>query len=187
MPKDSFCRRSFLKMSLLTAAALCTGSTPAWARHVAGERKTAGRLRLRNTHTGERLVVTYRDRYGNYDQNALDELNWLLRCHYNNEVHPIDIRTIEFLNSLHKNIRGEHEIQVISGYRSPEYNALLRSKSRGVAKHSLHLEGKALDIRISDVRLSTLRKTALNLRMGGVGYYPKSGFLHIDSGSFRTW
>lgn len=186
MPLDRFCRRSFLKMSLLTTFALCTGDN-ALARQIAGERKLPGRLRLLNSHTGERLNVTYRDRYGNYDQSALEELNWLLRCHYNNEVHPIDIRTIEFLNSLHKNIKGEHEIQVISAYRSPEYNALLRKKSRGVAKHSLHLEGKALDIRISGVRLASLRKTALNLRMGGVGYYPRSGFLHIDSGAFRTW
>lgn len=187
MPHRSCCRRSFLKISLLTTLALSVGDTATAARHILGERKQPGRLRLRNTHTGERLSVTFRDRYGNYDQDSLDELNWLLRCHYSNKIHPIDIRTLEFLNSLHNKIRGEHEIQVVSGYRSPEYNALLRRTSSGVAKRSLHLEGKALDIRISGVRLSTLRKTAVGLRMGGVGYYPKSGFLHIDSGSFRTW
>ncbi len=173
-------------MSLFTTFSLVAGDT-AWARHVTGDEELPGKLRLLNTHTGERLNVMYRSKGGSYDKEALDSLNWLLRCHHNNEVHPIDIQIIEFLNKIHHNLNGEHEIHVISGYRSSQYNDLLRKKNGGVAKRSLHLQGRALDIHIPDVRLSTLRKTALNLKMGGVGYYPKSSFIHIDSGSFRTW
>jgi uncharacterized protein YcbK (DUF882 family) len=82
---------------------------------------------------------------------------------------------------------GGNEIHVISGYRSPQYNDHLLSRGRKVAKQSLHLEGRALDIRIPGTALSLLQRTALSLRLGGVGYYPRGNFVHIDSGAFRTW
>ncbi|MDH5298222.1 MAG: DUF882 domain-containing protein [Desulfobulbaceae bacterium] len=186
MPFSGWCRRSFLKASLIATLALFSGET-AWANILTDEELQPGRLNLLNTHTGEHLNVTYRDRDGRYDQQAIDAINWLLRCHHTNEVHPIDIRTVEYLNQVHQRLDGEHEIHVISAYRSPEYNALLRRQGQGVAKHSLHLEGRALDIRIPGVNLSTLHRVALNLKMGGVGYYPETGFIHLDSGSFRTW
>ena len=99
----------------------------------------------------------------------------------------MDIRVIEFLNLVHKKVGGNYEIQVISGYRSPEYNTLLRREGRGAAKHSLHLSGKAIDFRIPQVGIDKLRETAMNLEYGGVGYYPKAGFIHLDSGSVRFW
>jgi uncharacterized protein YcbK (DUF882 family) len=86
-----------------------------------------------------------------------------------------------------RKLGGKRDFHVISGYRSPAYNESLRQKGRGVAKHSLHIEGKAVDIRVPGVKLSNLRRAALSLQYGGVGYYPSTGFVHLDSGNFRTW
>ncbi|MFI5305488.1 MAG: YcbK family protein [Nitrospiria bacterium] len=146
-----------------------------------------GSLPLYNVHTDERLQVNYRDSNGNYNEESLKELNYFLRCHYTQKIITIDIRVIEFLNLVHKNIGGKEEIEVISGYRSPEYNNLLIKEGRGAAKHSLHLQGKAIDIRMPKVELSRIRDIALNLQYGGVGYYPDSGFIHLDSGAVRSW
>jgi uncharacterized protein YcbK (DUF882 family) len=144
-------------------------------------------LSLFNTHTGEKLTTSYRTPEGDYDAEALKSINWILRCHYSNEVANMDIRVLNFLNMVDNRLGGDNEIHIISGYRSLEYNDLLRRGSDGVSKHSLHIEGKALDIVIPAVNLSTVRKTALALRQGGVGYYPETGFIHIDSGKLRTW
>jgi len=179
-------RRTFLKASLLTVLAL-SGGQFAWAREMLDNGLPPGRIALLNTHTSEQLEVTYRDRSGEYDLDALEEINWLLRCHHNDEVREIDIRTIEYLNLLDRKLGGENEIHVISAYRSPAYNDMLRRNGSGVAKNSLHLEGRAIDIRIPGVKLSALRRAALNLEYGGVGYYPRSQFVHLDSGQFRTW
>jgi uncharacterized protein YcbK (DUF882 family) len=149
--------------------------------------RSEGALSLYNTHTEERLEVTYRDSSGNYDSDAIKEMNYFLRCHYTQKVVPMDIRVIEFLNLVHKKAGGTRDIEVISGYRSPEYNNLLIREGRGAAKHSLHLLGKAIDFRIPGVGLDRLRQTAMNLEYGGVGYYPESGFIHLDSGQVRSW
>lgn len=181
-----WCRRSFLKASLLATLTLIGGQA-AWARELLEDGLPPGKLSLLNTHSGERLEVTYRDRTGEYDLQALDELNWLLRCHYSNEVHPMDVRTIEYLNLVDQRLGGNHEIHIISAYRSPAYNELLRRQGRHVAKNSLHLQGRAIDIRIPKVKLASLRRVALDLELGGVGYYPRTDFVHIDSGAFRVW
>lgn len=146
-----------------------------------------GRLTLRNVHTGERLAVTYRDQQGRYIRSALDAVNRLMRCHHTNKIHNIDVRTLEHLNLAARRAGTSREIHVVSGYRSPQYNELLRRQSRGVAKHSLHMEGRAIDFRIPGVSLSSLRRAAVSLAYGGVGYYPGSDFVHLDSGAFRTW
>lgn len=179
-------RRTFLKTSLLGALALGSSRT-GFAQHMMEQKYPPGTVSLYNTHTGERLTATYRTPEGSYDVEALKSLNWILRCHYTNEVADMDIRVLDFLNMVDKRLGGNNEIHIISGYRSPEYNHLLRRESGRVAKKSLHIEGKAIDIAIPCVNLSTLRKTALALRQGGVGYYPKTGFIHIDSGELRTW
>lgn len=146
-----------------------------------------GRLKLYNNRTRERINVTYRDPSGQYDPAALSSINYLLRCHYADEVIDIDTRVIEYLSAVDLRLGGGNEIHVISGYRSPEYNKLLRRRSRRVAKHSLHQTGQAIDLRIPGLRLKAIKRAALALKFGGIGYYPRSGFIHLDSGRFRTW
>jgi uncharacterized protein YcbK (DUF882 family) len=160
---------------------------PVFPKELADSQFPVGRLSLYNIHTGERLQVTYRNPSGEYNEEALKDLNWILRCHYSGQVANIDVRAIEFLNLVDKKSGGGNEIVIISGFRSPEYNELLIRQGRGVAKHSLHLLGKAIDIRMPRVPLDALRQTAFNLQYGGVGYYPRSDFVHLDSGRFRFW
>ncbi len=151
------------------------------------EGRQVGRLSLYNTHNGERLSVTFRDTAGNYDRDALNALNWILRCHYTNEATSMHANIIEFLNRTDNMLGGDNELHIISGYRSPCYNNILRGKGRGVARNSLHLSGRAIDVAIPGHHIENIKKAALGLRMGGVGYYPGAGFVHLDSGAFRTW
>src|SRR5574337_630720 len=178
-------RRSFLKASLVSALTLV--GSPAWAQETAAVSASEGRLTLYNTHTHERLDVAYRTPSGEYDVEALGAIDQLLRCHYTNKATKMDVGVIEFVSALDKRLGGDNEIHIISGFRSPEYNRLLRRKSRRVAVHSLHQSGQAIDLRIPGVNLNVIRKTALDMRYGGVGYYPRRGFVHLDSGQFRYW
>jgi uncharacterized protein YcbK (DUF882 family) len=180
------CRRVFLKSSLYLAATLF-GAKSACAKLWEGTNTPLGKLSLHNINTRERLTVTYRNQMGEYDHEALKALNWVLRCHKTNETTAMDLRVIEYLNRLDNSLGGGNEIQIISGYRSPSYNSKLRSLSQGVAKHSLHLKGKAIDLAIAGIGLDRIRHSALALAAGGVGYYPQSGFVHIDSGECRAW
>ena len=134
--------------------------------------------------SAERICVGKRKGRASWRQ---EEINWLLRCHHSDEVHEIDVRTIEFLSMVDRKLGGNHGFHVISGYRSPAYNEWLRQAGRGVAKRSLHLEGRAIDVRIPGVPLANLRRAALSLEYGGVGYYPRTDFVHLDSGRIRTW
>jgi uncharacterized protein YcbK (DUF882 family) len=133
------------------------------------------------------LRVRYRDERGRYDLSALDDLNHILRCHHTGEVAAMDPRVIEHLNLVQKTLGGEGEIHVISGYRSPEYNAILVKRSRRAARHSLHVEGQAVDFFIPGVRPREIKQAALKHRYGGVGYYPRAQFIHLDCGPFRSW
>jgi uncharacterized protein YcbK (DUF882 family) len=146
-----------------------------------------GRLSLYNVHTREKLAVTYRKHGNEYDPEALKDLNWFLRCNYTNKKIDMDTNVIEYLNIVDNQFGGDNEIHIISGFRSLEYNSLLREEGRRVAHHSLHMLGKAIDFFIPRVSLKNLRMAALSLQYGGVGYYPQTGFVHIDSGNFRTW
>lgn len=146
-----------------------------------------GELSFYNVHTDERLRVRYRDESGRYDLSALDDLNHILRCHHTGEVAAMDPRVIEHLNLVQKSLGGEGEIHVISGYRSPEYNAILVKRSRRAARHSLHVEGQAVDFFIPGVRPREIKQAALKHRYGGVGYYPRAQFIHLDCGPFRSW
>lgn len=186
MSNDRWNRRNFLKASLAGVFVLL-GSTPAFPKTAELDPAPEGHLSLFNTHNQERLTVAYRTANGEYDPEAITAINRILRCHYTNEVKEMDVRVIEYLNKVDKDLGGGHEIHIISGYRSPAYNSLLRREGRHVAGHSLHMKGKAIDIAIPNVGLDRLRRTALNLHSGGVGYYPGAGFVHIDSGAFRTW
>ncbi len=158
------------------------GPSPAVARDL-----PEGELSFYNVHTNERLHVRFRDDFGQYDLSALDDINHVLRCHHTGEVAAIDTRLLEHVNLVQKAVGGAGEIHVISGYRSPEYNALLVKRSRRAARHSFHVEGQALDFFILGVHQKEIRRAALRLRYGGVGYYPRAGFVHLDCGPFRFW
>jgi uncharacterized protein YcbK (DUF882 family) len=166
----------------LAGAAALTPLTPALAFPEADVR----RLAFANLHTGESLNVAYWER-GAYVPDALKAVNKVLRDFRNNEVHAIEPRLLDALVALSGKVDRHAPFQVISGYRSPATNAALHAMSDGVASHSLHMDGKAIDIRIAGVALSHLRDAALNLGLGGVGYYPTSDFVHVDVGRVRRW
>lgn len=163
--------------------ALPTLALPRRARAAQGPVRT---LSFLHTHTGEALSLVYAAG-GSYVTEALARINWLLRDFRNGETRPIDPELLDRLHTLAEvtGTRGPYE--VISGYRSPETNAALRRHRGGVASHSLHLEGRAIDIRLPDVPLPDLRDAALSLRAGGVGYYADSRFVHVDTGRLRRW
>ena len=180
----SWTRRSFL--------AACLGAVPAIlvrpaSTHAATTRTQAARLTLYNIHTREAATLVYRDAAGGYDPAALHRLDYVLRCHFTDEVAPIDIRVIEFLSAVDQALNGDREIHVISGFRSSAYNNWLLRHTSGVATRSLHLEGRAIDVRFPGVPLREVRRVALAVGGGGVGYYPTSDFVHLDSGRVRSW
>ena len=143
-------------------------------------------LSLSHTHTGERLTVEYFSG-GTYLQDALATVNHFLRDFRTGEVHDIDARLLDLLHGLKGLTGSARPFQVISGYRSPATNEMLRHRSEGVAAGSLHMKGQAIDIRLGDVPLPELRRAALEARLGGVGYYPASDFVHVDTGRVRFW
>jgi uncharacterized protein YcbK (DUF882 family) len=181
---STWTRRSWLRAALAGTCALLTVPDVTRGMTVPEPR---GRLALYNTHTRETADVTYRGERGTYDPDGLQALNRLLRCHFTGEVASIDPRAIEFIDLVDASLGGGHEIHIVSGYRSRKYNDWLRRRGHGVAKASLHLEGRAIDIRIPAVDLALVRRSALALARGGVGYYPASGFVHLDSGRVRSW
>lgn len=143
-------------------------------------------LAMNNLNTGEILETCYFDGK-RYINDELQRLNEFCRDHRRNEVHPMDRRLFDQISQIQKLIGIEAEVIVISGYRSPATNASLRNGSSRVAKKSMHMEGKAIDFRLDGVKLSTVRDAALSLKAGGVGYYPGSNFVHIDTGAVRSW
>jgi uncharacterized protein YcbK (DUF882 family) len=146
-----------------------------------------GRLALYITHTREAATVVYRDAAGRYDAEALRRLDRLLRCHFTDEVARIDVGTLEFLRAVDQALGGQREIHVISGFRSAVYNSWLVRRTSGVAARSLHLQGRALDVRFPGLPLAEVRRVAVALGRGGVGYYPASDFVHLDTGRVRAW
>ncbi len=145
-----------------------------------------GKINLIDVQTRERLVIAYRDKRGFYDDLKLDAVDHTLRCHGKSETHHISLKLIELIDHLQDKF-GANEVQVVSGYRSPEYNAALRKRSRRVAHNSLHMKGLAMDIRLPGVDKSELGEYARSLRTGGVGVYRRSSFVHIDVGPVKSW
>jgi len=143
-------------------------------------------LAFYHTHTGESLDIVYHDG-SNMIGDALAAINRYLRDFRSDEVHPIDAGLLHQLHSIRSLTGNRGTFEVISAYRSPDTNAMLGKKSNGVAKRSLHMEGKAIDVRLSGVDTPRLRDAALALKAGGVGYYHKSDFVHVDTGRVRTW
>jgi uncharacterized protein YcbK (DUF882 family) len=144
------------------------------------------RLKLYNLHTGEKVTATFWAD-GEYQPDELAVINKLMRDHRSGTIENIDKRLLNQLYQLQQKVESRDTFHIISGYRSPKTNAKLRSATSGVAKRSLHMQGRAADIRLPGVELKYLRQAALNLRAGGVGYYPKSNFIHVDTGRPRFW
>lgn len=178
-------RRLFLKMGSATLAA---GLTARARASVSPDKSLSPsrQLRFYNTHTGEQSNTVYWAD-GIYQPEGLTEIDRILRDHRSNEISNMDTRLLDLLYLLATTLDTNERFHVISGYRSPASNALLREKSQGVAKHSLHMEGLAIDIRVPGRALADLRLAAIGLKGGGVGYYPTSDFVHVDVGRVRTW
>ena len=177
-------QRALSRRQLLggAAASLALTLAPAagWAR--AGER----RLKFRNLHTDERLDVTYFVG-GRYRPAELLKVDYLFRDWREQRSTRIDHRLLDVLHELQATCGHFAEIEVLSGYRTPKTNAMLRARSKRVASNSLHMVGKAVDMRLDGQPLGRIRKAALSLHAGGVGYYPRAGFVHLDTGSVRSW
>lgn len=147
------------------------------------------RLRLHNLHTDEKLDAVYFED-GKYVPDALRAVNHVLRDFRTGDVHFMDPKLLDLVAALTARTETSSPVHIISGYRSPRTNALLRAEGgaeTGVAKQSLHMEGEAIDLRLADVSLSHLHNAALSLQAGGVGYYPVSNFIHVDVGAVRQW
>ena len=173
-------RRAFLRSTALGALGLAYG-TAAYAR--AMDRRT---LSFVHTHTGENLSTVYFED-GAYRVGSLQQVNHLLRDFRTDTTYPIDPRVLDILHELQVLADRDEPYQVISGYRSPQTNSLLRKSSSGVAEHSLHMEGRAIDVRLGGFPTHKLRELALTMRRGGVGFYPRSDFVHLDCGRVRFW
>jgi uncharacterized protein YcbK (DUF882 family) len=172
-------RRGVLRLGLGVFVHL--GMTSASARTT-----TPRTLALENIHTGERLDATYWER-GAYLPDALAEIDRILRDYRKDETIEMDIGLIDLLYLLRATLGSRRPYEVFSGYRSPSTNAALFEEGYGVAAHSFHTLGKAIDVRLPDCSVSNLHRAALVLRCGGVGYYPRLGFVHVDVGPVRRW
>ncbi|MEN9879882.1 MAG: hypothetical protein RIQ55_528 [Pseudomonadota bacterium] len=201
MKSKRFDRRGFLTQAVkLTAggvalplAAMNRAQAAPYSQSVtrsAAATLAAGRaLAFDHTHTRERIHLVYAVD-GQYVPDALTSLNRFLRDHYSGTVGQMDPQLFDLLHDVRRALGGQSlgAFEVISGYRCPETNDHLRnSRGGGVAKRSLHMEGKAIDVRIPGVPLAELRDAALSLQAGGVGYYPREQFVHIDTGRVRSW
>jgi uncharacterized protein YcbK (DUF882 family) len=175
-------RRSFLKSSVVLASAIGVPALAKAAQPAPAERT----LRLYNTHTGESLRSVFWAE-GQFIPDALKDINKLLRDHRNDKIAEMDPKLIVLLNEVSDKFGDNEVLHIISGYRSPESNAKLAAASNGVAKHSMHMDGKAIDIRMPGKNLAQLHKAAMSMKAGGVGYYPDSQFVHMDTGRVRYW
>ncbi len=175
-------RRSLLGAALAVPVLWVAGARRSWADELPASRA----LSLVNTHTGESLLTRYFEG-GQYIPAALSQLQHVLRDHRSGEAHPIDPQLFDVLFHVASRNDREPHFEVISGYRSPASNAQLRSHSKGVAQRSLHMDGKAIDVRLSGVACTKVRDVALSMASGGVGYYARSNFVHLDTGRVRAW
>jgi len=174
-------RRRFLRRLLLALPA-CS-ALPAMAG-AAAERQR--RLQFFNTHTGEQIEATYFDD-GAYLPAQLGMMDWVLRDHRSGDIFPIDQQLFDLLHGLAASAGVAARYQIISAYRSPATNAMLAATTAGVSPQSLHMQGKAIDVRLEGVPTARLRDLALARQAGGVGYYPDSDFVHLDLGRVRQW
>lgn len=185
-------RRSFLGIGAATLGGVILPSliSPALAANFKGGviEQGARRLSFRNAHTGESFSGVYR--VGNkYLPDAFKQINTVMRDFRTNQVYPMDPRVIDIIYASQRMTGKRNPLEILSGYRSPKTNAMLRGKSQasGVAKKSLHMKGQAVDMRMEGFSTARLRDIGVSLRAGGVGYYSSSNFVHMDSGDVRAW
>lgn len=182
-------RRSFCR-SLISAAGLAGAAVFMPSLAQAGSMAVPGtgdfRVHFYNQHTGERFNDVYRTGH-RYNAAAFEEINRILRDFRTEEVFPIDPRAIDILYMIQKKSGTRGAIEILSGYRSPKTNAMLARNSGGVANNSLHMTGQALDMRVPGYSTRRVRDIAVGLRAGGVGYYSRSNFVHVDTGQIRRW
>ena len=178
-------RRRLLKAGGALAGAMAACGVLPRALAAPGS-ESVRRLTLKNLHTPEVLEVVYR-RGEQYVPEALAQVEVLLRDYRTGERHAIDPHLLDILYEVAQSIGVDPVFSVISGYRSPQTNAMLHERSGGVASHSLHMEGRAIDVRLTRVDCAELAAKALDMKRGGVGYYRQSDFVHLDTGRFRTW
>ncbi len=171
-------RRIFL------GAALAVASTSAVARRNLNKPRV---LSFHHLHTDERLTLTYR-KGEHYQRSSLARLDHFLRDFRTGDVTAIDPKLFDLLFDIKQSLGHDDAVfEIVSGYRSPKTNAMLSRTSSGVAKRSLHMSGKAIDIRLDDMPTRSIRDAALRLARGGVGYYSRSNFVHLDTGNVRQW
>lgn len=175
-------RRHFLRLGALAAAASCVPRPTVALERTS--RQFERSLNLYNTHTGESLNTIYWIK-GEYIPRALEDINFVLRDHHTDLVNPIDPQLIDLLYTIDRVLGASDAYHIVSAYRSPATNAMLRMQHYGVAEHSMHIEGKAVDIRLPGAELDTVRRLATALQWGGVGSY--SSFVHLDTGPVRSW
>lgn len=188
--RSQLSRRGFVGgfLGMLAGGAALTSTSPAMAGSFSRSMLNSGKrhISLRQIHTGETFSGVYR--IGDqYIYQAFEQINTLMRDFRTGDVYPIDPRLIDFLWQISEKADSNYPFQVLSAYRSPKTNLRLARNSEGVATNSYHMSGQAVDIRLPYYNTENLRNVAVSLRAGGVSYYPKSDFIHIDTGEFRTW
>lgn len=172
---------------MLAGTAALSGTAALWPQSLMGAPDAASRrVALTNLHTGERLDIEY-FRNGSYAPDALAALEVLLRDFRTGEKHRIDPKLMDYLVDVAAQIGVPAAYSVISGYRSPQTNERLHERSAAVSQHSLHMQGRAIDVRMNGVQCADLAARSEALKRGGVGYYRASNFVHLDTGAFRTW
>lgn len=180
-------RRNII-FGILAIVALALSSSPGLAAAAARSARSLGdgTITLYRPDKNEREAFSYLDQAGRLDIHVLERIRHFFRCRLTEEEHDIDPELVVALDGISDRFGGK-EVRIISGYRSPTRNALMRRQGRHVAKDSLHLRGRAADIEIDGIAPAALRDVAYALQGGGVGYYGSRSFVHVDTGALRTW
>jgi len=181
-----FKRRAVLTMGLGAMASAGFAAAPSFGWASTAPQNQFRSVSMNNLHTGESMEAVYWDG-GDYLPDVLDAVNLHLRDYRTGDIHPIDPRLLDLLDSVSQLTQSKAPFEVISGFRSAATNALLHERSAEVAKKSFHVQGMAIDVRLADVELRHLHAAARSLGRGGVGYYPDSNFVHLDVGPVRAW
>lgn len=175
-------RRQFLWKFGVSTAGLLLGPELALAA-----RRKDRILMMSNPHTGEKIRTVYWTPSDGYIRESLHSVSHFMRDFRQNSVKPIDPALLDIVHAISLNIGSRRKFEVMSGYRSPKTNRMLSRRSRNVAKKSYHMRGKAVDFQVKNISSSSLRRIALALKAGGVGYYPGSRYIHVDTGNVRSW